>query len=105
MSSLISNNSYDLVWSNGINFVEENSVDEDNQSNASLYYGDEHVIVKASDVGKKFEKEFNGKVEWVAVRDKYFTVIVVPKNPSEIDGAYFQGIGYANSRHGIKEFL
>ena len=59
LNSLISNNSYDLVWSNGINFVEENSVDEDNQSNASLYYGDEHVIVKASDVGKKVEKEFN----------------------------------------------
>jgi YidC/Oxa1 family membrane protein insertase len=103
MSSLISNNSYDLVWSNGINFVEENSVDEDNQSNASLYYGDEHVIVKASDVGKKFEKEFNGKVEWVAVRDKYFTVIVVPKNPSEIDGAYFQGTKVAKE-DGLKEF-
>ena len=91
MSSIISNNSYDLVWSNGINFVEENSVDEENQSNASLYYGDEHVIVKASDVGKKVEKEFNGKVDWVAVRDKYFTVIIVPNNPLEIDGAYIQG--------------
>ena len=103
MNSLISNNSYDLVWSNGINFVEENSVDEENQSNASLYYGDEHVIVKASDVGKKFEKEFNGKVEWVAVRDKYFTAIVVPTNPAEIDGAYFQGTKVAKE-DGLKDF-
>jgi YidC/Oxa1 family membrane protein insertase len=103
MNSLISNNSYDLIWSNGINFVEENSVDEDNQSNASLYYGDEHVIVKASDVGKKIEKEFNGKIDWVAVRDKYFTAIIVPKNPLDIDGAYFQGVKYAQDG-GVKEF-
>jgi YidC/Oxa1 family membrane protein insertase len=103
MSSLISNNSYDLVWSNGINFVEENSVDEDNQSNASLYYGDEHVIVKASDVGKKVEKEFNGKVDWVAVRDKYFTVIIAPTNPLEIDGAYFQGTKYAQES-GLRDY-
>ena len=60
MNSYISNNSYDLVWSNGINFVEENSVDEENQSNASLYYGDEHVIVKASDVGKEDRK----RIQW-----------------------------------------
>lgn len=103
MSSLISNNSYDLVWSNGINFVEENSVDEDNQSNASLYYGDEHVIVKASDVGKKVEKEFNGKVDWVAVRDKYFAIIIAPTNPLEIDGAYFQGTKVAKEI-GLREY-
>ena len=103
MSSIISNNSYDLVWSNGINFVEENSVDEENQSNASLYYGDEHVIVKASDVGKKVEKEFNGKVDWVAVRDKYFTVIIVPNNPLEIDGAYIQGTKYAQEG-GLRDY-
>src|ERR1017187_182208 len=103
MNSLISNNSYDLVWSNGINFVEENSVDEDNQSNASLYYGDEHVIVKASDIGKNVEKEFNGKVEWVAVRDKYFTIIIAPTNPLEIDGAYFQGTKYAQEG-GLREY-
>jgi YidC/Oxa1 family membrane protein insertase len=103
MSSLISNNSYDLVWSSGINFVEENSVDEDNQSNASLYYGDEHVIVKASDVGKKVEKEFNGKVDWVAIRDKYFAIIMAPTNPLEIDGAYFQGTKYAQGG-GLREY-
>lgn len=103
MNSLISNNSYDLIWANGINFVEENSIDEDNQSNASLYYGDEHVIVKASDIGKKIDKEFNGKVDWVAVRDKYFTVIIAPKNPLEVDGAYFVGTKYAVDG-GVKEY-
>ncbi len=104
MNSLISNNSYDLVWSNGIRFVELNSVDEGNQSNASLYYGDEHVIVKAPDDGKKIEKEYNGKVEWVAVRDKYFTAIITPRDPNGVDGAYFQGTGYHTDNSGIREF-
>jgi len=104
MNSLVSNNSYDLVWSNGIRFVELNSVDEGNQSNASLYYGDEHVIVKASDDGKKIEKEYNGKVDWVGVRDKYFTAIITPVETGEIDGAYFQGTGYHTDNSGIREF-
>ena len=104
MNSLISNNSYDLVWSNGIRFVELNSVDEGNQSNASLYYGDEHVIVKASDDGKKIEKEYNGKIDWVGVRDKYFTAIITPQDPNGIDGAYFQGSGYHTENNGVREF-
>jgi YidC/Oxa1 family membrane protein insertase len=103
MNSLISNNSYELVWSNGINFVEENSVDEANQSNASLYYGDEHVIVKASDIGKQIEKGFNGKVEWAAVRDKYFTIIIVPQNPMEVEEAYFKGTRISRE-DGLKEY-
>ncbi|MDR3609203.1 MAG: membrane protein insertase YidC [Ignavibacteriaceae bacterium] len=103
MNSLISNNSYDLVWSHGINFVEENSVDEANQSNASLYYGDEHVIVKASDIGKQIEKGFNGKVEWAAIRDKYFTIIIVPQNPLEVEEAYFKGTRISRE-DGLKEY-
>ena len=104
MNSLISNNSYDLVWSNGIRFVELNSVDEANQSNASLYYGDEHVLVKASDDGKKLEKEYNGRIDWVGVRDKYFTAMITPRDPGNIDGAFFQGSGYHLDNSGIREF-
>jgi YidC/Oxa1 family membrane protein insertase len=104
MNSLISNNSFDLVWSNGIRFVELNSVDEGSQSNSSLYYGDEHVLVKAGDDGKKIEKEYNGRVDWVAVRDKYFTAIITPRDPGQIEGAYFQGTGYHTDNSGIREF-
>ena len=35
MDDIISSYRYDLEWSNGINFVEENSVDESNYSNAA----------------------------------------------------------------------
>lgn len=103
MNNLISNNSYDVVWSNGIRFVEHNSADEANLANASLFYGDEHVIVDASDEGKKVEKEFNGRVDWVGVRDKYFTALIAPSNPETVDGAYVQGIRH-HYADGVREF-
>lgn len=91
MTNIIGNNSYDLVWGNGLRFVEENSVDEANSSNASVYYGDEQVIVDASSNGEKVDKNFDGRIEWVAVRDKYFTAIIAPKDPGSVNGAYIEG--------------
>jgi YidC/Oxa1 family membrane protein insertase len=92
-----------MVWPGGIRFVEENSVDEANFSNASVYYGDEQVIVDASDVGETLEEDFNGRVDWLAIRNKYFAVIIAPQNPSEIDGAYIKGNRELKNNAGIKE--
>ncbi len=103
MSDLISDNSYDLVWSNGLRFVEENSVDEATYSNASVYYGDEQVIVDASSDGEKVNKEFNGRIDWVAVRNKYFAAVIAPKDPGSVDGAYIEGSREAVGKNGVKE--
>ena len=43
-------------------------------------------------MGEKVEKDFNGRVSWVAARNKYFAAILAPQNPSEVDGAYVEGI-------------
>lgn len=99
----ISSNSYDLVWNNGIRFVEKNSVDEANYSNASVYYGDEQVIVNASSVGEKEVKEFRGKVDWLTVRNKYFAVVVIPDNPKKVDGAYIEGMASSVGKDGVYE--
>lgn len=104
MQSHISNNAYDLVWDGGIRFAEENSVDEANYSNASAFYGDEQVIVDASDAGTKVEKDFSGKVNWVAVRNKYFSVIIAPQKPEQVEGAFINGSRELLSDHGVKEF-
>lgn len=103
MNNLISNNSYDVVWSNGIRFVELNSADESNIANASLFYGDEHVTVDASDEGKKVEKEFNGRVDWIGVRNKYFTSIIAPSDPQSVEGAYVEGTRH-HYQEGVREF-
>lgn len=90
MGGVISNYRYDVVWENGINFVEKNSVDEANYSNASAYAGEEQVIVNAK-VGENAQKEFNGRVDWVDVRNKYFTVVIAPLKPSPDGGALIKG--------------
>jgi YidC/Oxa1 family membrane protein insertase len=90
MNDIISNNNYDIVWNNGLRFVEENSVDESTYAMASVYYGDEEVNVDASG-DEKVKKEFNGRIDWLGVRNKYFAAIIVPNDPSKVEGAYIEG--------------
>ena len=104
LNNLISNNEYDLVWSNGIRFVEKNSVDESGSSNSSIYYGDEQVILDASSVGEKEQEDFNGRVDWIAVRNKYFAAIIIPKDPSTVNGAYLEGQIEETANLGKAEF-
>ncbi|MBT8378010.1 MAG: membrane protein insertase YidC [Ignavibacteria bacterium] len=104
MNGLISNNSYDIVWGSGIRFVEENSVNEANYSNASLYYGDEKVVFDAPSDGEKLEGDFNGRVDWLAVRNKYFAAVMIPSDPSSVEGAYLEGNTVLLSNSGMNEF-
>lgn len=103
MDDLISSYRYDLEWSNGLNFVEENSVDEANFSNAAAYSGDEKVVIDASSEGEIEEKVLNGKVDWVGVRNKYFTVIIAPENPNHEGGADFKG-EHIKNQYGDREY-
>ncbi|MCS7052637.1 MAG: membrane protein insertase YidC [Ignavibacterium sp.] len=88
----ISNNLFDITWENGIRFVEHNSVDEANYSDASVFSGGENVIVDASSVGEKISKNFGGRIDWIAVRNKYFASVIIPSNPDKIESAYIEGI-------------
>jgi YidC/Oxa1 family membrane protein insertase len=103
MNNIISNNAYDIVWDSGIRFVEQNSVNEASVSNASVYYGDEQVIIDASDIGETFEKDFTGRVDWLGIRNKYFAAIIAPQDPSGVEGAYIKGYREQTSQTGIKE--
>ncbi|MDP2038419.1 MAG: YidC/Oxa1 family insertase periplasmic-domain containing protein, partial [Ignavibacteria bacterium] len=97
MDDVISSYRYDVEWSNGLNFLEENSVDEATHANASAFSGDEQVMIDASTVGEKVEKDINGTVDWVATRNKYFAMILAPNAPSNEGGAYFEGTHIANN--------
>lgn len=104
LGNVISNRTYDIVWNGGIRFVEENSVDEATAANASLYYGDEQVIVDAGSPGETVEQDFNGRVDWIAVRNKYFAAVMVPDNPVGVDGAYISGKAGGYEQGGVREF-
>jgi YidC/Oxa1 family membrane protein insertase len=103
MNNIISNNAYDLVWNNGIRFVEYNSVDEANYADASVYYGGDQVVVDASSVKEKKQESFNGRIDWIAVRNKYFAAIIAPKNPSMVEGAYIEGSRKDIANNGVSE--
>jgi YidC/Oxa1 family membrane protein insertase len=103
MDDIVSNYRYDVEWSHGLNFVERNSVDEARYSNAAAYSGDEKVVVDASSVGDVETKTLNGKVDWVGVRNKYFTTIIAPENPSDEGGADFKG-EHVNTKYGEREY-
>ncbi len=88
----ISNNLFDVTWENGIRFVEHNSVDEANYSDASVFSGGEQVIVDASSVGEKVSKNFGGQIDWIAARNKYFASVIIPSEPDKIESGYIEGI-------------
>lgn len=104
LNNLISNNTFDLVWNNGIRFVEENSVDEANYSKAIFYYGDEAVDIDATSVEEKTVKEFRGRVDWFALKNKYFSTIIIPENKNSIEGAYVEGTRQVFPNEGVREY-
>jgi len=105
LNNLISNNAYDLVWNGGLRTVAYNSVDEAKYSNSSVYYGDEQVIFNAPSIGETEHKDFNGRVNWIAVRNKYFAAIIIPDDPSTVEGAYIEGYEKAKPNNGLAKFF
>lgn len=104
MDDVISSYRYDVVWENGINFVERNSVDEAHYSNAAAYAGGEEIIVDASSEGETVKEELNGKIDWVGVKNKYFTFIVAPKNSDSEGGAILEGTNKEIQGLGTREY-
>lgn len=103
LDDVISSYTYDVIWENGINFVEENSVDEATFTNASAYSGGEQVIVDASSEGEEVKKDISGRVDWVGVKNKYFGIIISPDQPDNDGGAYFEGYN-TNTQYGVREY-
>lgn len=92
MNNIISGLRYDVEWATGLNFVEENSVDEATYASASAFSGDEQLVIDADTEGEILEKDINGKVDWVSIKSKYFAMILTPETPYSDGGASFEGI-------------
>jgi YidC/Oxa1 family membrane protein insertase len=100
---LIADNTYDIAWESGIRFVEKNSVNEAGFSSANIFYGDEKVVIDAPGDGERIRKDFNGRVNWLAVRNKYFSAIMIPSDPTAVEGAYVEGQTFPTKDLGLKE--
>jgi len=102
-NGLITDNKYDISWDSGIRLVERNSSNEANTASADVYYGDEKVVIDAPGDGEKIKRDLNGRVDWLAVRNKYFAAIMIPSDPSSLEGAYIEGQAFPTNNLGHKE--
>ena len=102
LNSVIANYQYEVAWEHGIRYAEQNSVDESGFAAAYAYTGNELTEIDAAKVDQKVQKEFSGAVDWVAARNKYFAIAIIPTgNVSE--GAYIEGTRSAMPDNGVKE--
>jgi len=76
-SAFISRSGYEIVWNGGIPFSEGSSRQEANVAAAIAYSGGE--VEQINLVSKPEEQVIlNGAVDWVAVRNGFFTAVMIP---------------------------
>ena len=90
MDQYIANYQYQVTWEHGLNYTEENSVDESSFSTAYAYIGGEASTLEASKVDEAAKQEFSGNTGWISQTTKYFTAAIVPEG-KPADGAYLEG--------------
>ncbi len=90
LGSVVSNFQYEVAWEHGIRYAEHNSVDESSFAAAYAFTANELTEIDASKIDQKFEKEISGTIDWVATRNKYFAVAIIPVSAVS-EGAYLEG--------------
>ncbi len=69
----------------------QNSVDESSFAAAYAFTANELTEIDAAKEDQKVQKELSGLIDWVATRNKYFAVAIIPTSTVS-EGAYLEGI-------------
>ncbi|MGA3285843.1 MAG: membrane protein insertase YidC [Bacteroidota bacterium] len=102
LGSVVSNFQYEVAWEHGIRYAELNSVDESSFAAAYAFTANELTEIDASKVDQKVQKEISGGIDWVATRNKYFAVALIPVGTVS-EGAYLEGTRIAMPDNGFLE--
>jgi len=86
----IADSKYEVVWSTSLNLSEFRSDDEATFEGAYTYMGGELTEVQATKFDKEYKEDLNGNTDYVASRNKYFGIFIIPNNEPG-DGAYING--------------
>jgi YidC/Oxa1 family membrane protein insertase len=82
ISNSIATENYQLCWEGGINYTEKDIDDENRYAMAYAHTApDELEKFKTKDT-EFIETSFSGHTNWSAIRNKYFAIAMVPKNPA-----------------------
>ena len=102
LGDVIANYEYHVVWESGIRYAEHNSVDESSYATSYVLSGGELIDIEAESFEEKTRRDINGSVEWVAARNKYFAVAMIP-GKSESQGALVEGLKEHRPDNGVVE--
>lgn len=102
LGTVIANYQFEVGWENGLRYAEHNSVDESGFAAAYAYSANELTEIDAAKVDQKEQKEFTGAIDWVATRNKYFGIAIIPTSTVS-EGAYIEGTRKAMADEGTKE--
>ena len=79
---------YDVLWHGGVPYTEGSPEDEAPQAAAFARTGGDIVEVRLQSETTQ-DESLSGQVDWTAVKNKYFTVAVIPAEPTR--GAQLRG--------------
>ncbi|MBI1803346.1 MAG: membrane protein insertase YidC [Ignavibacteriae bacterium] len=102
MQDVISNYEYQVTWENGLRYLEHNSINESNSAKAYTFAGGELTELDAANFNDVPKQSLSGRVSWVATRNKYFAVAIIPRE-KESQGAYIEGRRLNMPDNGAKE--
>ncbi|MCE1166330.1 MAG: membrane protein insertase YidC, partial [Bacteroidetes bacterium] len=85
--NFIADSKYQVVWGSSLNLTEYRSDEESQFSEGFAYMGGELEQMQPKDFDKETNKDLNGNTDFVATRNKYFGVFIIP-SPRKGDGAY-----------------
>ncbi len=101
MAPYIANYQYQVTWEHGLNYSEENSVDESSFSTAYADNGGDLVSIEASKLNQPVKQELSGNTSWISQTTKYFTVAIISVG-KPADGAYLRGTEHSLPNNGLQ---
>ena len=102
-NTLLLNNEYQFGWTNGLPSNEINISEDYTYSEAYARMGGENESYEIDSEGEADKAELNGKIEWIAVRMKYFLTAVVPQNVNTT-GVLFSGEGEQTEKAVLRKY-
>jgi len=103
MADVIGRDDYEISWENALPYAEHNSIDESSHAKAFGFSGGETVEVDEPKEGEPRSQNLTGQVDWVAARNKYFAVALLPDQSLTTLGASISGERHAQPDRGEKE--
>ncbi len=100
---LLLNNEYEIGWENGMPSNEQNIVDDYSYSDAYASMGGEIETYSIDSEESSEDKAFNGNIDWIGVRTKYFLSSIIPKQVNTT-GVTFAGQGSKSGDILIKKY-